>query len=109
FVLSPPDRGDRRNSGRTGLLAGWIRREGVRVWRRRFLRRDVTSVFESAGRVRGGDSRRPRVLAGGRRRLGSRLRRRTILRLHPSPNRLEGASDGNGGHTGRGRLLARGR
>ncbi len=99
--------GHGRHPRRRRVLAGGLRRRGVRLRRRRLLRIDGRHPPDQAGGGHGRHPRRRRVLAGGLRRRGLRLRRRRLLRIdgrHPPDQ----AGGGHGRHPRRGRVLAGG-
>ena len=80
----PPQRPGCRDGGdarRAGVLAGGIRRRGVRPWRCRLLRLPSDDAPERPGGGDGGHTRREGLLAGGLRRRRVRPRRRRVLRL----------------------------
>ena len=98
--------GDHRHRGRRGVLAGGLRRRGLRIRRRRLLR---LHGRPAPGQAHGGVGRRAqrrRLLDRGLRRRGLRLRGCGVLRFHgrtaAGPPR-----GGDGRHLRRRRVLAR--
>ena len=90
------------------VLAGGLRRRGLRLRQRRLPRLHRRPPPQPAHRGHGRHPGRRRLLAGGLRRRDLRLRRRPLLRVH-GRHRPQPAHRGHGRRPGRPRLLAGGR